>query len=373
MKNICVNVMAFIATINMSLFTACSEHENSPQTLSATPTALTFTAGETQTQTVEITTNAGFWLVEKSDNWVKHSKSGNKLFISVQNYTNTLDARTATVTIMTDGAQSVDVTILQEAKIPNAFSINPVSLSYDANEIGDKTVVITTDAESWDATTDAAWITLMKQDDILNVFVSEENTASTPRVANISITAGDAPKIILEVTQAAVMYLYSEPGSLLFEPDETGEKVVNILTNATNWDAIVDSSWVKLIKQNNMLKIIVNEKNTQFSHRNANVKITAAKARDFILPVKQTAVIFLTADPDSLSFRAYETTKKQVMISTNAETWEASTEASWINITQQDNELQVAAQRNISGLARNADIIITAEDVTITLPVTQAR
>lgn len=374
MKNIRIHVITFITAAHVVLFTACNDdNENKPQTLSATPTELTFAADETQTQTVEITTNADFWLVEKSENWIKHSKSGNKLFISVQNYTNTLDVRTATVTIISSETQPVDIAITQEAKIPNTFSVNPTSLSYDANEIGNRTVVISTDADSWDATTDVAWITLVKQDNILHVFASEENTASTPRIANIKITAGDAPEITLTVTQAAVMFLYSEPDSLFFEPEETGEKMVHISTNATNWDAIADSSWVKLIKQNNTLKVIVNEKNTQLSSRIANVKITADKARDFILPVKQTAIIFLTADPDSLSFRAYETSNKRVTISTNAETWDATTDAYWIKLTKQDDELQVATERNNSGLAREAEIMITADKETIILPVTQAR
>lgn len=373
MKNICINTMALIATINMALFTACSDNGNEPRTLSATPTELIFTANETQTQTVEITTNAGFWFVEKSDDWVKHSKSGNKLFLSVQNYTNTIDVRTATVTISTNETQPVEITIMQEAKEPNAFSINPIELFYDANEIGDRTVVITTDAENWDATTGAAWVTLVKQDNILKVSVTEENTASTPRIAEIKIAAGDATEITLVVTQAAVIYLYSEPTALLFRADESGEKLVDISTNATNWDATADSSWVKLIKQNNSLKVMMSEKNKAFSPRSANIRITADKARDFILPVTQAAAVFLSADPASLSFRANETRAKRVMVSTNMETWNASTDVSWITLTKQDDILLVATEKNESGSPRYAEITITADSGKTTLPITQAN
>lgn len=373
MKNICVNVIAFIATMNVVLFTACSDNGDDPQTLSITPTELTFTADETQTQTVEITTNAGFWFVEKSDDWVKYTKSGNKLFISVLDYTNTIDVRTATVTITAGEAQPVDITVTQETKEPNTFSINPVSLSYDANEIGDRTVVITTDAESWDATTGAAWIKLVKQDNVLNVSVSEENTESVSRIAHIKITAGDAPEMTLVVTQAAVMFLYSNPASLSYDAYETGEKVVDIFTNATNWNATADSSWIKLIKQNNMLKVTVNEKNTNISTRTANVKITSDKAPDFILPVTQAAAVFLAVDPTSLSFRANETGQKRVTVSTTAETWDASTDVSWIKLVKQDNMLYVSAERNNSGSSRNAVVIITSEYEKIILLVTQAN
>lgn len=372
MKNICVNVMAFIATMNVALFTACSDGDD-PKTLSATPTELTFTANETQTQTVEITTNTHFWSVEKSDDWVKHSKSGNKLFISVQNYTNTIEARTATVTILAGEAQPVDITITQEAKIPNTFSIAPTSLSYDANEIGDRTVTITTDAESWDATTDADWITLSKQDQILNVFVSAENTATTSRTATITITAGDAPEITLEVTQAAVIFLYSEPDSLFFSSNKPSEQFVTISTNATNWDAIADSTWVKLIKQNNMLKVMISEKNTVLSPRCANIRITADKARDFILPVTQSAGVFLSATPASLSFGANDAGQKRVTITTTAESWDASADVSWITLSKKDNVLQVTVDKNETGSVRNAAVTITADDETTSILVTQTK
>ncbi len=374
MKNICVNIMALIAAINMALFTACSDSGDDRQTLSATPTELTFTANETQTQTVTITTNADFWFVEKSDDWVKYSKSGNTLFLSVQNYTNTIDVRTATVTIMTGGeAQPVEVLITQKTKVPNTFSVTPTSLSYDANEIGDRKVVITTDAEDWEANTNASWITLVKQDNILNVFASEENTALTPRTANIKITAGDAPDITLAVTQAAVIYLYGEPDSLQFKADGIGEKLVKISTNATGWDAIADSSWVKVIKQNNVLKVSINKPNTALHPRIANVKITADKARDFILPVTQAATILLSANPGSLSFRANETTKRNVAVSTNAGSWDASTNASWVKLTKQDDILGVAVERNTSGSTRDAEIIITADDEILSIPIAQAN
>ena len=285
MKNICINVITIITAINAVLLTACSDDEN-PQ-LSVNTTELTFTANETQTQTVEITTTADFWVVEKSDDWVRYSKSGNKLFISVLNHTNTVDKRTATVIVTTGDGQSVDITVTQEAKAPNTLSVNQTSLSYDANEIGDRTVVVTTDAESWDADTNAAWVTLAKQNNTLNVSVSEDNTKPTPRIANIKITAGDAHEVALVVMQAAVVFLNIETDSLFFKADAMEEQIVNISTNAEKWDAITGLSWIKLIKQNNKLKVIVTEKNALQSPRNGDVKITADKAPDFILSVTQ--------------------------------------------------------------------------------------
>ncbi|MDR2914080.1 MAG: hypothetical protein LBV74_04505 [Tannerella sp.] len=375
MKNVCAGLAVFIAVVNIILFTGCKDDdEKKVEVLSVTPTTLTFTADETQTKTVEVTTNADFWFVEKSDDWVRHSKSGNKLFISVLNHMSTVDGRTATVTVMTGEAQPVDITVTQNAREANAFSINPTSLSYDANEIGDRTVTITTDAESWDATTDATWIKLLKQDNTLKVSIFEENTKSTPLTGDIKITAGNAPGITLTVTQAAVMFLSAEPATLLFKADETGEKPVGISTNAISWNATTDASWIKLIKQNDVLKVIVNEKNTLFSSRDAKVKITADKAPDFILPVTQAAAIYLSVDPESLSFKANDK-EKLITISTNAESWDATTdETSWVTLTKQNDVLRVTTGKNDSGLAREAKISIIADrNAVVTIPITQAK
>jgi hypothetical protein len=288
MKNICINAITLITAINVVLLTACSDDNENPQ-LSVNTTELTFTANETQTRTVEITTTANFWVVEKSDDWVRYSKSGNKLFISVLNHTNTVEKRTATVIVTTADGQSVNITVTQEAKVPNTLSVNQTSLSYDANEIGDRTVIVTTDAESWEATTNAAWVTLVKQNNSLNVSVFEDNTKPISRIANIKITAGDAHEVALVVTQAAVVSLNVDADSLFFKADAMEEQIVNISTNAEKWDASTGLSWVKLIKQNNMLKVIVTEKNALQSPRNGDVKITADKAPDFILSVTQLA------------------------------------------------------------------------------------
>ncbi|MDR2915104.1 MAG: hypothetical protein LBV74_09780 [Tannerella sp.] len=375
MKNVCIDVMVFMAIMGTILFTSCKdENEKTEEILSVKPVTLLFTADETQTQTVEVATNAGFWSVEKPDDWVKYTKSGNKLFISVLNHASTTSDRTATLTIMAGEAEPVNITVTQNAKDADALSINPVALSYDANEIGDRTVTVVTDAGSWDAATDAPWIKLLKQDNTLKVSIFEENTTFMPHTAGIKITAGNAPEITLTVTQAAVMFLSTEPAALSFKANETGEKLVGISTNATSWNATTDSSWIKLIKQNNTLKVIVNGENTLVTPRSANVRITAGKAPDFILPVTQNAAIYLSARPASLSMKATGS-DKIIILSTNAVDWEATTdEPSWIRLMKQDNTLRVTAGTNDSGLTRDAKIRIMADGDTIaTIPVVQGK
>jgi predicted small secreted protein len=368
-----MNLRTIVVVICVLLFTSCKNDKDEPQTLSVTPASLTFSSDEVQTKSVEITTNAALWYVEKSDEWVKYSKAGNKLFISVQEYAHTSKPRTATMTVMTGETQPVDITITQNAKEAKVVSLEPTSLLYDANEIGDKTVTVTTDSENWDATIDASWIVLSKQDNLLKVTVSEINTKSTPLIANIKITAEGAPETILTVTQSAVISLSVTPASLSFKADETVEKQASVLTNANKWSAITDASWMQLIKHNDVLRVIIKEKNTSASPRTANIKVTADKAPDFILPVTQAAVISISATPESLSFKAYDT-EKTVTIETNAENWNASTDVAWMKLTKEEDKLKVKiTERNSGGLTREADIKITGDDdAVLIIPVTQA-
>ena len=276
----------------------CDDKE--PDVLSVTPNRLTFSADDIREQTVEISTNASSWKYSGGDSWLDiYTKQDDKLYINAQHYTNTETARTSTITITAGDATPVTINIEQTAKEINSLSVSPTSLSFESNEIGDKTVAVTTNAPGWDATTDASWLTLSKSGNTLKVTVPEENKQPSERTANIKITAGNAPEITLTVTQAAGTYLTVDPASLSYDANETGEKTVTVSTNASNWSATTNASWLTLSKSGNTLRVNVKSQNTNNTPLNAEVKITADKAPDVILPVTQAKsdiIIYNTAE-----------------------------------------------------------------------------
>ena len=182
-------------------FTACKEEETK---LTVTPSLLTFTADDTEEKTVTIETDAKIWnFNDPSAIWINaFRKSDNKiLYVSVLNNADTGNPRSASITITAGKSSLAEIRIVQEAKIINVLSASPTSLSFNANETGQKTVSILTDALAWEATKTDQWISLSQSGQTLTVSVIAANTQSEPRSAVITITAGNAPPVTVTVTQ----------------------------------------------------------------------------------------------------------------------------------------------------------------------------
>lgn len=373
MKSFRLHFPMFVAIIISALSIMSCSDDKEPDTLSVSPKNLTFTADDIEEKIAVITTNVSTWTANKSDSWVNLREVGNNLHITVQNHTDTQNSRKATITIIAGDAEPETISIEQEAKEINTFSVSPTSLSFEANETGDKTVAVTTNAASWDMTADASWVTLTKQDNTLKVTVATKNTQTTERTANIKLTAGNAPDITIKVTQGAATTLSVSPASLSYEANETGEKSVTISTNASSWDATTNSSWITWSKSNNTLKVNVTSANTGSSSRSASITVTAGDATPVTLTVTQGAATTLSVNPTSLSYNASETGTKNITISTNAASWSATKSASWITISSNSNTLHVnVTSANISTSPRSADILIEAGNAApVTLTVTQ--
>ena len=92
---------------------------------------------------------------------------------------------------------------------PNSLSVTPTTISYSANEIETKTLTITTDAQSWDATTTAYWLNIEKKENYLEktlqLFPSTNTMTSSERSATIIVTAGSATPVTITVTQTGIL------------------------------------------------------------------------------------------------------------------------------------------------------------------------
>jgi hypothetical protein len=375
MKNLKFNFLTIATTaFCMLCLTACPKNDKEPDTLSVMPTSLTFSADDTREQTIEVSTSAPSWKYSGGDSWLDtYTKQDDKIYVKVQNYTNTETSRKSSLTIIAGDATPVTVSIEQEAKEINSLSVNPTSLLFNGNEVGDKTAAITTDASEWEASTEASWLTLSKQGKTLTVSVPTKNLGTEDRSADIKITAGNAPEVILKVIQPPSFYLNVEPATLLFSGNEIGDKTVTITTNASEWTATTSASWLTILKQDNKLKVSVSTTNTGTTDRNAEIKITAGDAPEVILHVTQVVSFYLNVDPTVLSYTATETSEKTVNVSTNASSWSATTAVSWITLTTSGNNLRVRVNStNTASSSRQATIRVTANQVPdATVTVTQ--
>ena len=179
------------------------------RTLSLNPESLSYAAAETGDKTVQVITNADpeDWNVTTSAQWLKVVPNKEKFMFTVtvsDANTSVTAQRTASINVTAGTADPVTLTVTQAVAPRNTLSLNPTSLTFAIDETGTKTVAITTDAgaDKWNATTTAQWLTLVKEGLTLKVTIAELNYGTAPRVASISVTAGTANAVTLQVTQA---------------------------------------------------------------------------------------------------------------------------------------------------------------------------
>jgi hypothetical protein len=174
--------------------------QSARNSLSVIPESLSYDADEIGSQTINVTTGAQSWDATTNDSWISLSKQGNTLIVTVSTKNTGSSPRSATIRITAENALEKTVTVTQAAR--HTLSVDPSSLSFEADDTSEKTVTVTTTASGWDATTEASWITLNKQNNTLWVSVSK-NTGSSDRNANVIITAGNAPPVTVSVMQAS--------------------------------------------------------------------------------------------------------------------------------------------------------------------------
>ena len=132
-----------------------------------------------------------------------------------------------------------------------------------------KTITVTTNQSSWDAESDQAWCKVDKNIAAKTFTVSAQPNTSTeaPTPGKVTVTAGDATPVVIDVTQAAALLPAADesamegitgPGTIpagitsyagaFWKKDQTGERVINIAAggNSGPWSAVVawyDSNW----------------------------------------------------------------------------------------------------------------------------------
>jgi hypothetical protein len=255
---------------------------------------------------------------------------------------------------------------------PDTLTVSKTRFTFEADNTDAQTATISTSASSWSCSPSASWVKVSTSANTLSISVDKHTDASNSRNATIIIEAGNAEPAEILITQNAKNSLVISPESLSFESNEIGDKTVSITTSAASWDATTDASWVSLSKQGNTLKVTVSTENTDVSPRTAPVKITAGSADERTLAVTQAQRHTLSISPASLSFGAEDTGEKTVTVTTDAPTWNATVDASWIHLTKQDNTLRVSVTASPNTSPRSATVNITAGNAPEkTLTVTQ--
>lgn len=145
----------------------------------------------------------------------------------------------------------------------NTLSVKPVSdiaFKADANE--DVVLTITTDAESWSVEKND-WITARQDGNKLTVNV-EPNPTEAVRPGRITISAGNAQPVRINVTQAAAeagetVLSVTPSEAIAFEAADNKAVELMVKTNAAEWNVTYPEEWLTVEKAKDKLTVVAKD------------------------------------------------------------------------------------------------------------------
>ena len=196
-----------IATVSITAGTASAKTikvtQEGRNTLTVSPSELIFAANETSNyQSVDITTNASSWNYSSPASWLTISKSGNRLSIRPATQNESEISREANIVVTAGTATERFIKVTQNGQSKHTLTVSVTSLAFGATETINKSVTVTTNAPSWDATSSVSWLTISKSGNMLVIRPTTQNTTAANRSSTIRVTAGTA----LEQTITVIHY-----------------------------------------------------------------------------------------------------------------------------------------------------------------------
>lgn len=166
-----------------------------------------------------VETNADSWSVETVSDWCHVAKDeiNNTITISADANTEDTMSRSATVIVSAEGADTIEIGVVQEQAtlldiIPSiaalTFSASGKTL-YNGDEKISPEFLVETSADTWSVSSSQSWCTVIREDDDLDMFTiyAAENTSTTssPQDATITVKANEA-EYSFTVSQRKVEY-----------------------------------------------------------------------------------------------------------------------------------------------------------------------
>ena len=175
-------------------------------------------------------------------------------------------------------------------KDKNFLSADPMSLVFESNDTDEQTVEIKTDALSVESTPSVGWIVpTTKGTTILSVKVEPHSDINASRVGKITLTAGSADPVVIEVTQKAQTFTLSTDS--IFFTNSASSRTFTI-TSQTDWTVSRGTtSWLSVSPSsgsNNGTVTVTASSNTGSSTRTAKITVTNQPGSSKTITVTQT-------------------------------------------------------------------------------------
>lgn len=344
-------------------------------TISVSPSVLQMTAAPGSTSFF-VASNT-LWTAMSDQTWCTPIYNGNGNGPLTANCTQNSGSvsRTAYITVASQGATSVVVSVVQAAP---TLSVTPTNR--DVSSAAGGTTFNIASNSSWTISSDATWCTGPATGtlDSTVIFAYTQNITNTSRVATLTITVAGLSPVKVTVTQAAgtAPQLSASPSSQNV-PGTSGTTSFTVTSN-TSWSASSDQAWctVPSSGSGNSTLTATYATNIVASSRTANITLSAIGANSVILTVVQDAGIVpvLTASPSSQSVSGPSGTTSFSVTSNTS--WTANSDQSWCTVPSTgsgNSALTATYTANTLATSRSAAITLSADGVDpVILTVVQA-
>jgi len=224
---------------------------------------------------------------------------------------------------------------------------------------------------AWTVTENLAWLSVNPPAGSNNkVLVVDytENTSSTPRSGEITISGTDVPDVIVTVNQAGANTVLDVTPANRNVNAAAGTTTFNLTSNVA-WTVSESLAWLSVSPaagSNNATLSVNFIQNTSIMPRSGNITISAAGAADVIVTVNQAGDDpVLVVMPANLNVNAAAGTTTFDLISNL--TWSVSESLSWLSVSpaagSNNASITVDYLENNTGLGRTGAITVSAAGV----------
>jgi hypothetical protein len=303
-------------------------------TLSVTPSNQNVPAAPAGSTPFTVTSNSS-WTVVSDQTWCTVNPSGSGNGTITANYTENLllTSRVANITTTVTGLTPVIVTVTQAAATPT-LSVTPPNQNVPP-QAGSTSFNVVSNS-SWTVVSNQTWCTVNPSGTGNGTITANytDNTNTSTRVANITVTVAGIPPVVVTVTQAGTApSLIISPSNQDVTPP-AGTTSFTVTTNAASWTAICDMPWCIVTPSGNGSGALVAnyEENTSTAVRIATITVSASGFPDQTATVTQAGAspTLLVAPSNRDVTTAAGSTDFTV---TSNSDWTASSDQTWCNPT----------------------------------------
>ncbi|MEA4917216.1 BACON domain-containing protein [Proteiniphilum sp.] len=256
------------------------------------------------------------------------------------------------------------------------------------------TFTVTTNQESWDASSNQSWLHVKKSGDTFTLSADANTNTSESAPATVTVTAGDAKSVTISVTQmGANPFLSISPEkitTIVFAADGASATSDNkpitptftVTTNVSAWEAVSNQSWLHVEKSDNTFTLTADANTSLDAPEPATVTVTAGEATPLsitvnqlpsppLLEVSSTDEVIFSIDGKSAISNGVAFTPV-FTVTTNYPTWNVISDQSWLTVEKEENKFTLSANANMFVNELSATVTVTAgEGASISIDIKQ--